>query len=100
DVEEILLPGMPLGAMKDFPYAVQSTRLAAGDTALLLSDGLPEWRNRRGESLDYPRIIDVLRRHGTDTPTAIIERLVAAGEDWSDGAPQADDVTLLVIQVV
>jgi|GEM_PF-5129139 len=98
DVEEILLQGMPLGAMNDFPYAVHATRLAPGDTVLLISDGLPEWRNRQGEILDYKRIVEVLRRHGADHPQAIIEALVAAGEEWSGGTPQEDDISLLVIQ--
>jgi serine phosphatase RsbU (regulator of sigma subunit) len=55
-IEEIFLKGMPLGAMKNFPYALHETELESGDTLLLLSDGLPEQKNSAGEMFDYARV--------------------------------------------
>jgi serine phosphatase RsbU (regulator of sigma subunit) len=51
-VEEIMLKGMPLGAMKNFPYTLHETELKSGDTILLLSDGLPEQKNVQGAMFD------------------------------------------------
>ena len=41
-VDEVLVAGMPLGGIADFPYRVETVRLAAGDVVLLMSDGFPE----------------------------------------------------------
>jgi serine phosphatase RsbU (regulator of sigma subunit) len=34
-VEEIILNGMPLGAMKNFPYEIKETEISSGDTILI-----------------------------------------------------------------
>ncbi len=55
-VEEILLKGMPLGAIKNFPYEIKETEISSGDTLLLLSDGFPELKNENGELYSYMRV--------------------------------------------
>jgi ligand-binding sensor domain-containing protein/serine phosphatase RsbU (regulator of sigma subunit) len=97
-VEEILLKGMPLGAMKNFPYALHEAELQQGDLLLLLTDGLPEQKNRDEEMFDYARVQQILRDTGACAPEAVVKRLVEAGESWMDGAVQDDDITLMVIK--
>jgi serine phosphatase RsbU (regulator of sigma subunit)/streptogramin lyase len=97
-VEEIMLKGMPLGAMKNFPYTLHETELKNGDTILLLSDGLPEQKNVQGEMFDYSRVQEAFGEVGDNTPDAIIKHLVSAGENWMNGAQQDDDITMLVIK--
>jgi len=84
--------------MKNFPYSLHETSLEAGDTLLLLTDGLPEQKNSREEMFDYARVQgvfgDVIKRE----PKEIIEELVKAGETWMDGIAQDDDITLMVIR--
>jgi serine phosphatase RsbU (regulator of sigma subunit)/ligand-binding sensor domain-containing protein len=98
DLEEIFLKGMPLGAMKSFPYALHEMEMERGDTLLFLTDGLPEQKNAGGEMFDYARVQQTFREALTGTPGDIISRLVAAGETWMGGVPQDDDITLLVIR--
>jgi ligand-binding sensor domain-containing protein/serine phosphatase RsbU (regulator of sigma subunit) len=98
-VEEILLKGMPLGAMKNFPYALHETELQRGDTVLLLTDGLPEQKNAAGEMFDYAKVQSMLAEIGAGTPDDIIAQLIKAGESWMDSAVQDDDITLLVIKM-
>jgi two-component system sensor histidine kinase ChiS len=97
-VEEILLKGMPLGAMKNFPYALFESDLQSGDTLLLLTDGLPEQKNTREEMFDYARVQSAFAEVATRTPEQIIAHLTQAGESWMAGAVQDDDITLLVIR--
>ena len=97
-IEEIFLKGMPLGAMKSFPYGLHETELQTGDTVLLVTDGLPEQKNSRAEMFDYSRVEQVLTQTAALTPAEIIARLVAEGERWMKGALQEDDITLLVIR--
>jgi ligand-binding sensor domain-containing protein/serine phosphatase RsbU (regulator of sigma subunit) len=97
-VEEIMLKGMPLGAMKKFPYTLHEAELEGGDTILLLSDGLPEQKNFAGEMFDYSRVQEAFAQVGASTPDDIIKHLVSAGEAWMDGEPQGDDITMLVLK--
>jgi ligand-binding sensor domain-containing protein/serine phosphatase RsbU (regulator of sigma subunit) len=97
-VEEILLKGMPLGAMKNFPYALFESELQIGDTLLLLTDGLPEQKNTRDEMFDYARVQSAFADVATRPPEEIIAHLTQAGESWMAGAVQDDDITMLVIR--
>jgi sigma-B regulation protein RsbU (phosphoserine phosphatase) len=98
EMEEIFLKGMPLGAMKNFPYAVHEMEMERGDTLLFLTDGLPEQKNASGEMFDYARVQQTFRAALTGKPGEIINQLVLAGDAWMDGIPQDDDITLLVIR--
>ncbi len=99
EIEEIMLKGMPLGAMKSFPYVFREEELHSGDVLLLLSDGLPEQKNAQGEMFDYARVQELLREVVEDGPEAIIRHLVQAGEGWMNGTPQDDDITMLALKI-
>ena len=98
-IEEIALKGMPLGAVMDFPYQTQSTELFAGDTLLLLSDGLPELFNKEKEMFGYERITEEYKKVAEQAPEEIIEHLKNAGSLWVNDADPDDDVTFVVIKV-
>ena len=98
-VEEILLEGMPLGGFIGTERQEMSYELQSGDTILLMSDGLPEMLNPENEMLDYPKTKELFEEVADQSPKAIIDHLFKAGTSWADGAPQADDVTLVVIKV-
>jgi ligand-binding sensor domain-containing protein/serine phosphatase RsbU (regulator of sigma subunit) len=97
-VEELSLEGLPLGAMKETVYKVIQDKLNAGDTLLLLSDGLPELKNPDGQIFDYTRVEQVFRDVADKKPQAIIDRLVDAGDMWSKDLLPDDDVTLMVLK--
>jgi serine phosphatase RsbU (regulator of sigma subunit)/ligand-binding sensor domain-containing protein len=97
-VTEILLEGMPLGAMRNYQYALHEAVLEDGDTILMLSDGLPEQKNASGEMFDYVRVKAALAEVGTQPPDAIVAHLTRAVDEWKEDMPQEDDITFLVIQ--
>jgi sigma-B regulation protein RsbU (phosphoserine phosphatase) len=98
-LEEIIIEGMPLGAMKKAQYETTEKTLQSGDTILLLTDGLPEQMNGKANMFDYPRV----KKHFIDgidkSPEKIIEKLVKAGDRWMNGRNQEDDITLVVIRI-
>lgn len=97
-VEEIALPGLPLGGAAKFPYEEREFVLEAGDTVVMMSDGFPERFNEDGEMLDYSRARDVLIEAAGEDPQSIIERFVAEGEAWAGARPQDDDITFVVLR--
>jgi len=99
ETEEILIQGMPLGAMKKFSYKLVEKELRSGDTLLLLTDGLPEQMNPNDEMFDYSRVKNHFSEIANNSPDEIINSLVKNADDWMNGKPQADDITLIVIKV-
>jgi len=98
-VEEIILKGMPLGAVKDFPYQIKTTELKSGDTLLLLSDGLPELFNGKKEMFGYDRVTAEYEKIASNKANEIIEHLKNIGADWVSGNDPDDDVTFVVLKM-
>ncbi len=98
-VDEIVLKGMPLGAFDDFSYEDKKVQLEAGDSILLLSDGLPELFNDEKEMFDYHRVKDTFEEIGHENPEQIIDYFIEVAEQWRNGRVQNDDVTFVVLKV-
>jgi len=98
-IEEIVMKGMPLGAMLNFPYNVYEKEVKSGDILLLLSDGIPEQMNKNEEMYDYPRIKDQFVRVTENAPNKIIEHFINSCDDWMGETIQADDITVMVIKI-
>ncbi len=99
ETEEILIQGMPLGAMRKFSYNVVERELKEGDTILLLTDGLPEQMNENGEIFDYKRVKNKFSEIAENTPDNIIKGLVTEADSWMGDRVQDDDITFVVIKV-
>ena len=98
-VEEIILKGMPLGAVNNFPYQIKTTELNPGDTLLLLSDGLPELFNDKKEMFGYDRVTTEYEKVASNNAKEIIEQLKNVGSEWLNGNDPDDDITFVVIKV-
>jgi len=64
-----------------------------------MSDGLPERLNGAEEVYDYPAVEALFANVATEAPDTIIQRLTHGGEEWADGGPQDDDITLVILKV-
>ena len=98
DVDEILVPGLPLGSMKKADFDLHSFQLNSNDVLVLISDGLPECVNHEGEMLDYEPVKDCIAANGGKTAQGIIDSLIDLGDDWMSGLMNDDDITLVVIK--
>ena len=98
-VQEILIEGIPLGFLARAKYEEQTFTVTPGDTLLLMSDGLPERCNPDEEEYGYDRVQTAFSEVADQEPAAIIERLKQKGDDWAQGKPQDDDITLAVLKV-
>jgi serine phosphatase RsbU (regulator of sigma subunit) len=98
-VEEVLVAGMPLGGIADFPYRVETVRLDRGDVVLLMSDGFFEAQDSAGVLMGYERPRAMLEEWGSLDPQEIVERLTRAAWEWGGGSALPDDVTFVVVKV-
>ena len=99
DGEAWLETGGPvIGLLPIASYDYGTIALAAGDTVIVCSDGVTEARNVANEEFGQRRMLDAVRRLRGDRPETMLESLVAAVKEFSRNAPQADDITILVLR--
>ena len=97
EIEEVLLPGMPLGGLAD-GYGERRFAMAPGDTLLLYSDGLPEQPDSSGVPVGYEYVARAFGGLVGETPEGIAGGLAAALDALTGGEAPRDDVTLLVLR--
>jgi len=90
--------GMPVGLIEGAEFPVAEERLSTGDKIVLYSDGVTEARNAEGEFFGRKRLRDVVAAHASEPCQAIHEAIQAAVAAFTEGAPQADDITVLVLE--
>jgi len=91
--------GPPLCTLEDYPYQMVRTRLARGESLVLLSDGVPEAMNPAGELFGRARVGRLLTAMPAGMSAA--QRVQAVADEvrrFSAGAEMADDVTVLVVR--
>jgi phosphoserine phosphatase RsbU/P len=97
-VEEIMIHGMPLGAMKHFPYEIHELDISSGDTFLPMSDGLPELKSTNSEHYGYERVRQEFMISAERSPSERAEYLENSASEWSNGTEPDDDVKFVVLK--
>lgn len=82
---------LPVGLFPDTVYESATLTLARGDRVVLLTDGISDAENRRGESFGTQVLEAELSGGGT------IERVLDAMSEFCDGWPPHDDCTILEV---
>ncbi len=96
---ELLETGGPLlGAIREADYQSADLILAPGETLIAYSDGVLECRNSDGEEFGMERLADALRGADPLCAQATLVLLLAALQDFANGSPITDDVSITVIQ--
>jgi len=98
---EMLEGGGPvLGILPIAPYSEMRINLQKGDMLVLYSDGVTEANDVEHNEYDEERFIEVLKRNRELPATEIVSAVMKSVAEFAAGAPQADDITLLVAKVV
>ena len=63
---------------------------------MLFSDGVTEAQDAAGEEFRDSRLLDTLRTAAGQPADAVIDRVFEAIDAFAGGAPQFDDMTILV----
>lgn len=90
--------GMPVGLVEEAEFALGEERIEAGDRLIVYSDGVTEAQNPGGEFFGAKRLLDVVAAHLAESCTAIHDAIHAAVAAFTEGAPQSDDITVLVLE--
>jgi serine phosphatase RsbU (regulator of sigma subunit) len=96
---ELLDRGGPLlGALPQSAYESSRFRLRSGDTLVAYSDGVLECRNAADEEFGIERLIEAAEQTKHFSAQTAVLSVLASLQDFGNGAPPADDVTLMIVQ--
>jgi len=71
--------------------------LGPGDIYAAISDGIFESEGPAGEEFGIERVQAILREHRGESAAAIVARIRQAVDAFTEGAPAADDRTIVLI---
>jgi sigma-B regulation protein RsbU (phosphoserine phosphatase) len=91
--------GIILGVLQSgVAYREGSTSLHPGDTLLMFTDGISEAMDKNGIDYTEERIHTFLFEIRNHTASEMIEAIREEISKYTSGAPQSDDITLLVLK--
>ena len=90
---------LPLGILPEMDGAVPAKlRMESGDMVLLITDGFLEWEDPSEEQFGRDRLTEIVRKFSHREPEIIIAELYDAVVRFSQGTPQKDDLTAVLIK--
>ena len=98
-VQRMYAQTLPLGVVPemDSTSPVKLT-MQPGDMVLLITDGFFEWENPAQEQFGTERLGEILRTFDDRQPEVIIAELYDSVVKFSQGTPQKDDLTAVLIK--
>jgi serine phosphatase RsbU (regulator of sigma subunit) len=97
-IEELTAEAPVLGIFEAASYQHRAFHLYKGDILVVYSDGLTDAENLQGEMLGEKRLHEILRREAARGSKAVEEAFLKAIEDFTQGMPQTDDITFVVVE--
>src|SRR5271169_1701846 len=96
---KIELNGFPLGIFEEATYDEWGVTLASGDILVFHSDGIAETANSEGQFFGTERLRKIIEDQHELTAAELTDQVFREVEWFSQGAPLADDRTLVVLKV-
>jgi phosphoserine phosphatase RsbU/P len=96
---KVELTGFPLGIFEEVTYDEWGVTLEVGDILVFHSDGIAETANSEGQFFGTERIRKIVEEHHNSSAADLADRVFREVEWFAQGAPLADDRTLVVLKV-
>jgi len=90
--------GLVLGVFNNVKYTEESIMIQRGDVLVIYSDGICEAMNDEKEEFGEQRLQEIVLLHKEAPAGILVEKIISAVEVFNRGAPQNDDMTLVVIK--
>ncbi len=93
--------GTPLGLFENTNYKSAAIHLKEGEKIIHYTDGITEAMNKTGEMFDEKRLENFLVQFDINRPVAqLVDTLISKTQEFTDGAPQSDDITVLSLSLM
>jgi len=97
-IEKLLSEHHFLGMFDIASYQSRPLQLNPGDILVVYSDGLTDAQNKQDQMFGEERLLQIIREEGRLGSQAIKQKLLNAIEEFTEGTPQTDDITLVVVE--
>ncbi len=97
-VSELKLAGLPLGIYEETEYEELSVPVPPGTSIIFYTDGVVEARNKENQIYGFPRLLELVSAFMVMEPKEILRRIIASVQVFVGDEPQADDITVVVMQ--
>lgn len=92
--------GPVVGLLAGVVYEEQMIQLLPGDILVAFTDGISEAMNAAEEEWGEDRMIAEAQAHSELNAAELLQRLLGAADAFAAGAPQHDDMTLVVLRII
>ena len=97
ETAELEATGVPVGLLDGSTYELSGRQLSPGDKLVIYTDGVTEAQDARGAFFGRKRLFDLVRAQAGTSATELHDAIQGAVRDFTEGAPQSDDITLVVL---
>ncbi|MDP9171163.1 MAG: SpoIIE family protein phosphatase, partial [Acidobacteriota bacterium] len=97
-IESLEATSMPVGLMPETVFSVETRELTAGDRLVLYSDGVTEAQTAAGAFFGRARLRVAAHAARDLNCSAMHDAIQQALRDFTGGAEQSDDITLVVVE--
>jgi phosphoserine phosphatase RsbU/P len=98
EIEKLEATSMPVGLVPGAPFVLSYRDLNPGDRIVLYTDGVTDAQNDAGEFFGRKRLREAVQLAGGAACPALHAAIQKAVFDFTAGAEQADDLTLVVVE--
>ena len=92
-------PNFILGCMENISYAEEEITLEPGDAIYLYTDGVTEAMTAGKKMFSEERLLEALKKNKDAPPRQLLSAIKQEIDIFANGAEQADDITMLVLEV-
>jgi serine phosphatase RsbU (regulator of sigma subunit) len=97
-IEEIISDSYVLGLFDFASYQARTLHLCKGDVLVVYSDGVTDALNQQDEMFGEERLVSIIRQHAVAGSHELKQKLLSAVEDFTQGEPQTDDITFVIVE--
>jgi serine phosphatase RsbU (regulator of sigma subunit) len=97
-LQSLATTAMPVGMVPGAPFATDERRLIPGDRLVLYTDGVTEAQNPAGDFFGKVRLRDAVQGAVGLDCAGMHEAVMQALGDFTGGAEQSDDITLVIAE--
>jgi len=99
-IEELVSDLFVLGMFDSSSYETRTLHLCKGDVLVVYSDGLTDAENKKKEMFGEDRLLNLIRQEAPSGSAELEKKLLQAIEEFTEGTPQTDDVTFVIVENV
>ena len=97
-IKSLQSTGMPIGMLEGAPFQILEFAMEPGDKVVIYSDGLTDATDPQGQSFDAGRLRQLIKDFARLDHAELHRMILGSLDSHTQGAPPADDVTVLVVE--